>query len=67
MKTSWSIPDPREFLLYLSPICLFDSWRFKLLIYSFYFYVVVQLLSCVWLFATPGTVARQTSSSFTIS
>ena len=29
--------------------------------------VVVQSLSCVWLFATPWTVAHQTSLSFTIS
>ena len=29
--------------------------------------VVVQLLSCVWLFATPWTVARQASLSFIIS
>ena len=29
--------------------------------------VVVQLLSCVQLFATPGTVARQASLSLTIS
>ena len=28
---------------------------------------VVQLLSCVWLFATPWTVALQASLSFTIS
>ena len=28
---------------------------------------VVQLLSCVWLFATPWTAARQASLSFTIS
>ena len=29
--------------------------------------IVVQLLSCVWLFATPWTVAHQASLSFTIS
>ena len=29
--------------------------------------VVVQLPSCVWLFATPWTAARQASLSFTIS
>ena len=29
-------------------------------------YVVVQLLSCVWLFATPWTAACQASLSFTI-
>ena len=30
-------------------------------------FVVVQSLSCVWLFATPWTVAHQASLSFTIS
>ena len=30
-------------------------------------HVVVQLLSCVWLLATPCTVARQAPLSFTIS
>ena len=29
--------------------------------------VIVQLLSCVWLFVTPMTAARQASLSFTIS
>ena len=29
--------------------------------------VAVQLLSCVWLFVTPWTAARQASLSFTIS
>ena len=29
--------------------------------------IVVQLLSCVWLFATPWVAARQSSLSFTIS
>ena len=29
--------------------------------------IVVQLISCVWLFATPWTVPRQASLSFTIS
>ena len=29
--------------------------------------VIVQLLSCVWLFVTPWTAARQASLSFTIS
>ena len=31
------------------------------------FVVVVQSLSCIWLFATPWTAACQTSLSFTIS
>ena len=30
-------------------------------------YIVVQLLSCVWLFATPWTAPHQASLSFTIS
>ena len=32
-----------------------------------YLFVVVQLLSCVWLSVTPWTAARQASLSFTIS
>ena len=34
---------------------------------SIHISVVVQPLSCVWLFATPWTAARQASLSFTIS
>ena len=30
-------------------------------------FVVVQLLTCVWLFAIPWTAARQASLSFTVS
>ena len=39
------------------------------MIQQFYFWVVsvVQLLSCVWLFVTPWTAARQTSLSITNS
>ena len=41
---------------------------FSLYYLSFYYWVVVvQLLSCVWLFATPWTTACQASLSFTIS
>ena len=32
-----------------------------------YMIVIVQLLSCVWLFVTPWTAAHQTSLSFSIS
>ena len=39
----------------------------KILIFVFPFVIVVQLLSPVWLFATPWTAARQISLSFTIS
>ena len=35
--------------------------------YSSIIVLVVQSLSCVWLFATPWTAARQASLSFTIS
>ena len=35
--------------------------------FSLVFFVVVQLLSCVLLSATPWTAARQASLSFTIS
>ena len=34
---------------------------------SQFFEIVVQSLSCIWLFATPWTVARQAFLSFTIS
>ena len=41
---------------------------FSLYYLSFYFWVVVvQLLTCVWLFATPWATARQASLSFTVS
>ena len=33
----------------------------------FYFFIVVQSFSCVWLFATPWCAACQVSLSFTIS
>ena len=33
----------------------------------YYFLIVVQSLSCVWCFATPWTVVRRASLSFTIS
>ena len=36
-------------------------------IYTYVLYIVVQPLSCVWLFATPRTAAHQASLSFTIS
>ena len=39
-----------------------DPWRGRSFIV-----VAVQLLSCVWLFATPCAVARQAPLSFTIS
>ena len=36
-------------------------------IYHQYFVIIVQSLSCVWLFATPCTAAHQAPLSFTIS
>ena len=33
----------------------------------YYSFIVVKLLTCVWIFVTPWTVARQASLSFTIS
>ena len=38
----------------------------KCLFKSFAHFIVVQLLSPVWLFAVPWTTARQASSSFTL-
>ena len=50
--------------LYVVPLlALFSALMFLKLI----LYFVVQLLSCVWLFATPWTAACQASLSFTIS
>ena len=43
------------------------SFGHGLLPFDFCIAVVVQSLSCVQLFATPQTVARQASLSFTIS
>ena len=43
---------------------IFLSLRFFIL---YCFFIVVQLLSRVWLFATPWTAAHQASLSFTIS
>ena len=37
------------------------------IMWVFLFFAVVQSLSYVWLFATPGTPAREASLSFTIS
>ena len=48
----------------LPPFFLLIGLKFHL---PFQFDVVVQSLSCVWLFATPRTVAHQASLFFTIS
>ena len=57
----WKAPDDQagsfpHILLLETRFCLFSL-----------VVVVVQSLSCVWLFATPWTAARQASMSFTIS
>ena len=39
---------------------ILENWKIAAVVF-------VQLLSCVWLFATPWTVARQTPLSFTVS
>ena len=44
------------------------SWRLiSSMAFEFQFAVVVQLLSCIWLFATPWTSPCQASLSFTIA
>ena len=48
-------------------ICLGIKHFISVSLEIMYPFVVVQSLSCVWLFATPWTIARQTSLSFTIS
>ena len=42
------------------------NYYFSFMESSFKFYSLVQLLSHVWLFATPWTAARQTSLSFIV-
>ena len=52
----------REALIVYKPLFISKVW------YVFInLIVVVQLLSCVWLFVTPWTAARQPSLSFTVS
>ena len=57
------------FLLFLFLwLCLFASFVPLFLTFSSFLFVkLVQLLSCVQLFATPWTAAHQASLSFTIS
>ena len=51
----------------LFPLCLLMSWSNMKGEFYLSMIVAVQLLSRVWLFATPWTAARQASLSFTIS
>ena len=56
--------SPLEWVVtpFFRPSFLYDyKWPILLLLF------VVQSLSCVWLFATPWTAARQASMSFTVS
>ena len=47
---------------------IFEPVRIEKCTFSFFFFlIIVQLLSCVCLFVTPWTAARQASLSFTIS
>ena len=48
-------------------VCLPSCFSQCICMQVFVVIVVVQLLSCVWLFVTPWTAARQGSLSFTIS
>ena len=48
-------------------MCVWESERSHSVCLSLLLFVVVQLLSCVLLFATPWTAAHQTSLSYTIS
>ena len=54
-ETEHSYSWAQEVLLPLGPLLIFDALS------------SVQSFSCVWLFATPGTAARQASLSFTNS
>jgi len=65
------LSSSQTFLVYSLEVLLYDektrtSKTFSLNVLSLLF-VVVQSLSCFWLFATPWTAAHQTSLSFTIS
>ena len=60
MKSTMMWPHPRNITTFLNP--LFPYKNIKPIIVVF-----VQLLNCVWLFATPWTTASQVSLSFTIS
>ena len=51
----------------LNQIRLIKNWLYWLKCLFHSIVVVVQLLSCVWFFATPWTAALQASVSFTIS
>ena len=46
---------------------IFSLGSVSISVYSYFYIVVVQSPSCVPLFATPWTAARQASLSFTIS
>ena len=46
---------------------MIDKFQFQKDGWIVWFVVVIQSLSCVWLFATPWTVACQASLSFSIS
>ena len=51
----------REVLTVYKPLFISKLWYVSVNL------IVVQLLSCVWLFVTPWTAARQPSLSFTVS
>ena len=62
-------PSPPS-ILYIQCCCSLLIWKssFQIWLYTSHsFVVIVQSLSCVWLFVTPWTAARQASLSFTIS
>ena len=54
-------------VLLLSKLAWFCDWANLISRIIINYQVVVQLLSCVWLFAIPWTAARQASLSFIIS
>ena len=64
MNRLWSSEPQWVSTQYLIKCCLCDTDYFKSL---WCYLVVVQLLSCVQLFATPWTTAHQASLSFTLS
>ena len=61
----WVFGSPWHFINKAKLICL--QWITKIFAWIKLGCVVIQLLSCVWLFATPWTASCQASLSFTVS
>ena len=66
--TCWQVALSKVYLSQIfSPVLLRYSWHITLCKFKVHNISSVQLLSCVWLFVTPWTTARQASLSITNS